>query len=183
MWECDTLFLLELASPRSHHICSPLLSAEQSSQVLITSKILVFKMSRDFLLNIFIISSFLPPVKNFLNLSCLEASLGNLYDLRQDVENVYIENCKNLKLDIFKYRKYKISNLYIINVTNLTIVTGPQSLENIENIVLFQSTILENTNFVSKSGSTIFIENCDLRKNLKIYSMGSDLLEGRFFLR
>ena len=178
---CDRLFLLEFASP---HICSSvLLSVEQSSQVLITSKILVFKMLKDFLLNTFIISSFLLPVKNFLNLSCREASLGNLYDSKQDVENVYIENCQNLKLDLFKYLPRKISNLYIINITNLTIVTGPQSLENIENIVLFQSTIFENTNFVSKSGSRIFIENCDLRKNLKIFSMGSDLLEGQFFLR
>ena len=140
-------------------------------------------MSKDFLTNIFIISCFLLPVKNFLNLSCREASLGNLYGSKHDVENVYIENCQNLKLDLFKYLPRKISNLYIINVTNLTIVTGPQSLENIENIVLFQSTILENTNFVSKAGSSIFIENCDLRKNLKIYSMGSDLLEGQFFLR
>ena len=178
---CDRLFLLEFASP---HICSSvLLSVEQSSQVLITSKILVFKMLKDFLLNTFIISSFLLPVKNFLNLSCQEASLGNLYALEHDVENVYIENCQNLKLDLFKYLPRKISNLYIINVTNLTIVSGPQSLENIENIVLFQSTIFENTNFVSKSGSRIFIENCDLRKNLKIFSMGSDLLEGQFFLR
>ena len=180
------MFLPELCRPAHLFISSPLISAEQSSQVLIYQQDFSFKMTKDFLLNIFIISCFLQsaqPVKNFLNLSCREASLGNLYDSKHDVENVYIENCQNLKLDLFKYLPRKISNLYIINVTNLTIVTGPQSLENIENIVLFQSTILENTNFVSKAGSSIFIENCDLRKNLKIYSMGSDLVEGQFFLR
>ena len=140
-------------------------------------------MSEVFLLNLFLTICFFLPVKNFLNLSCLDAVRGNLYELKSNVDYVFIENCQNIKLDLFKYMPKKISNLYIINATNLSIVSGPQSLENIENVFLFQSTVSENTNFVSKAGSSIFIENCKFRKNLKIYSIGSDLLEGTVYLR
>ena len=132
--------------------------------------------------HIFLTLCFLLTVETSFNLSCMDASNGRLYEL-ESVEYVHIENCQELKLDLFKYIPSKILNLNIINVKNLSIVTGPQSLENIGNIFLIQSLISENTNFVSKAGSNIFIENCEFKKNLKIFSMGSDLLDGGVHLR
>ena len=140
-------------------------------------------MSKVWLLNLFLSSCLLVPVENFILLSCDEASAGVLYHLKYDSDYVFIENCRDLKLDLFKYFPRKITNLHLMNLTNLTIVTGPQSLENIENILLFQSTILENTKFLTKTGSSIFIENCKFRKNLKIYSIGSGSLDGGVYFR
>ena len=140
-------------------------------------------MSKVWLLNIFLSSCLVLPVINFIHLSCDEVREGALYQLKYDSDYVFIEDCRDLQLDLFKYLPRRITNLHVMNVTNLTIVTSPQSLGNIENIILFQSRISENTNFVSKAGSSIFIENCNFNKNLKIYSIGSESRDGRVYFR
>ena len=106
-----------------------------------------------------------------LTLTCTEAGQGHLSQLVTQVRYVSIENCVNLTLDIFHSVPIIISSLLLVNMTNLQLVLGPQSLSNIGELVLIQSTLVGNVTFVSKTGASLTVENCTFQNDLFIYSL------------
>ena len=104
-----------------------------------------------------------------LTLTCTEAGQGHLSQLVTQVRYVSIENCVNLTLDIFHSVPIYISSLLLVNMTNLQLVLGPQSLRNIGQLVLMQSSLLGDVTFMSKTGGGLTIENCTFTNGLFIY--------------
>ena len=103
-----------------------------------------------------------------LTLTCTEAGQGHLSQLMTQVRSVSIENCVNLTLDIFHSVPIIISSLLLVNMTNLQLVLGPQSLSNIGQLVLMQSSLLGDVTFVSKTGGGLTVENFTFTNNIFI---------------
>ena len=69
--------------------------------------------------------------------------LGELSDERlgEDKDYVFIENCENMAMNLSGLKRHKIGHFHLINLTNVDIVVSSESLNMIENLVIFQSTV------------------------------------------
>ena len=108
-----------------------------------------------------------------LTLDCAEAR--HITQLQppslKQFRSIMVENCVNLTLDIFHSTQIHISSLLLVNMTNLQLVLGPQSLSNIRNLVIVQSSLLGDVSFMSRTGAGLTVENCTFHNNLHIYSL------------
>merc|ERR1712243_464182 len=87
----------------------------------------------------------------------------------EDKDFVYIENCDNIVLEFTQNLKHKIKYLHVIDSQNVTLMFSKNVLENIENLVLFQSSIFSNLEINSRR-TNVFLESSKFIGSFKYFS-------------
>jgi len=109
-------------------------------------------------------------IGEYIPLSCSQAQ--NIHSIYPGHDHtVIIQNCHNTSINIFKPVSGYIPSLHLVNMTNLQLVLGPQSLSNIGQLVIIQSSLVGDMSFLTKSGADLTVENCTFQNNVEIYSL------------
>ena len=114
-----------------------------------------------FLLVIFLSQTFSPVTA----LSCAHAAEHWFSEMGE----VRVENCEDFKLNLFKSSLNKISSLTLYNMTRLTLILGPHSFVNIDELIIIDTSIINSVTFISKTKFSLVLENCDFEKDVHVY--------------
>ena len=110
-----------------------------------------------------------------ISLDCRDAAqlqtfpLYKKYRTNYEIEVLTIKDCTNINLDMTTVFLPNISTIHLVNMTNLTVSMNKESLVNVGELMIKNSSFVRDFVFEAKNKVNILLENCVFEEKVSLH--------------